>query len=203
MGLEAMCEVRFRSRTVSGKARLESKELLFRGGDLRLTIPIADMISLAARNGRLEVSFGDGRASFALGSAAEKWARTIREPRSLMDKLGITPGSVVAAIALDDEDVLRQVRERAGQVSLGRARRGSDTVLIGISSKADLDRLGPLKGSLKSNGAIWAVWVKGRKTLTENDVRAAALAAGLVDVKVASVSDSLSGLRLVIPLAAR
>ena len=95
------------------------------------------------------------------------------------------------------------MRERAGQVSLGRARRGSDTVLIGISSKADLDRLGRLKGSLTSNGAIWAVWVKGRKALTENDVRAAALAAGLVDVKVASVSDTLSGLRLVIPLAAR
>lgn len=203
MGLEATCEVRFRGRTVSGQARLESKELLFRGGELKITIPFRDMDAVAARDGRLEVSLREGRASFALGAAAEKWARAIRSPRSLVDKLGVKPGSIVAAIGLADEEVLSQVRERAGDVSLGRARRGSDVVLVQISSKAELTRLGRLRGSLKPNGAIWAVWVKGRKALTENDVRAAALSAGLVDVKVASVSDALSGLKLVIPVAAR
>ena len=46
---------------------------------------------------------------------------------------------------------------------------------------------------------IWAVWPKGRKKLREDDVRGYALAQGLVDVKVVSFSETLSGLKLMIP----
>ena len=64
-------------------------------------------------------------------------------------------------------------------------------------------RLAALRGGLAETGAIWVVWTKGRKALTEDHVRRAALAQGLVDVKVMAFSDELSGLKLVIPVAMR
>lgn len=203
MGLEATCDVRIDGRTVAGKAHLETDRLLFRGGDVSLSIPLKKMSDVAARRGRLELSFAGRQASLALGPDAEKWALKIRYPRSLMDKLGVKTGSKVSVVGLDDEEVLRQLRERAEDVSLGRARRGSDVVLARIASRAELTRLARLRGSLKPNGALWTVWAKGQKALTEDHVRAAALAVGLVDVKVVSVSETLSGLKLVIPLASR
>jgi hypothetical protein len=50
---------------------------------------------------------------------------------------------------------------------------------------------------------VWVVWPKGRKELREDDVRAAGGPAGLVDVKVMAFSDTLSGLKMVVPLARR
>jgi hypothetical protein len=67
----------------------------------------------------------------------------------------------------------------------------------------DLARLPALRDALKSDGALWVVWPKGRPAFREDDVRKAALRAGLVDVKVASFSDTLSALKLVIPVARR
>ena len=39
MGAEATCTARFKGKTASGKARLETDVLHFRGGDLKLSIP--------------------------------------------------------------------------------------------------------------------------------------------------------------------
>jgi hypothetical protein len=47
------------------------------------------------------------------------------------------------------------------------------------------------------------VWPKGRPEFREDDVRRAALGAGLVDVKVVAFSAALSALKLVIPVAQR
>jgi hypothetical protein len=66
-----------------------------------------------------------------------------------------------------------------------------------------LDKLTALRDSITQDGAIWVVWPKGQKSLREDDVRRAAKAQGLVDVKVMSFSDTLSGLKLVIPVAQR
>lgn len=203
MGLEATCEVRLGGRAVAGKARLEAAELLFRGGDLRLRIPLADVRSVAARGGALELAFAGKKASFALGPAAEKWALKIRHPRGLMDKLGVKPGLRVSVTGLHDQAVLRQLRERAPDLSEGKPSRSSDLIFAGFAAKAELAKLARLRAALKPAGAVWAVWVKGQKTLTENDVRAAALGAGLVDIKVVSLSETLSGLKLVIPVARR
>ena len=73
MGLEADCTAHIAGRSVAGKARLEDKDLIFRGGE-RLTIPLASVRSAEAKAGRLEVRYAGGSASFELGAQAEKWA---------------------------------------------------------------------------------------------------------------------------------
>lgn len=92
MGREAACEVRFAGRSSEGKAHLEPAELRF-SGEFRLKIPFDEIREVAARDGRLEVSFSRGVATFVLGPQAEAWALGLRSPRSRLDKLGVKSGS--------------------------------------------------------------------------------------------------------------
>jgi hypothetical protein len=67
--------------------------------------------------------------------------------------------------------------------------------------------LAPLRRRLAPAGALWVSWPKKASrrptSLDENVIRALALAAGLVDVKVCAVDAVWSGLKLVIPRSAR
>jgi len=64
-----------------------------------------------------------------------------------------------------------------------------------------------LKNQLKKDGIFWVSWYKkasGKKTeLTDNIVRDVALETGLVDVKVCSIDEDWSGLKLVFRLKDR
>jgi hypothetical protein len=201
MGLEATCEARFAGKVGTGRAHLESTELTFRG-DFRLKIPLKGA-SVEVEKGLLTVSSAEGTASFVLGKEAEKWALKIRYPRGRLDKLGIKPESRVAVIAVDDPEFREELRARTEDVADSRPRKDSDVIVVGMARRSDLARLKALRAFIKSNGAIWVVWPKGRKEFREDDVRAHGPAAGLVDVKVMSFSDTLSGLKMVIPLKDR
>jgi hypothetical protein len=203
MGLEAECRVTWGRKAGTGKVRLEEKELDFRGG-FSLRIPLAEVKRVEARAGRLEVEWAGGSARFGLGAAAaEKWASKIRYPRSRLDKLGVKPGSRVSVLGLADPAFLDELQQRTPEVVVGRARMGSDLVFLALDEGSGLARLGALRRSIQESGAIWVLWPKGRKSLREDDLRAAAGGAGLVDVKVVSFSNALSGLKLVIPVAQR
>jgi hypothetical protein len=201
MGLEATCDVKFGRQASTGKVRLEEKELLF-SGDFRLKIPLAKARA-EAKKGALRVEWPDGTATFALGRDAEKWALKIRYPRGLLDKLGIKPGSRVAVDGVDDADFDRQLAARTEDVSRGRAKKDTDVVVVGMSRTAELPKLETLRAAIKKDGAIWVVWPKGRKEFREDDVRAFGPSVGLVDVKVAAFSETLSALKMVIPLKLR
>jgi len=64
-----------------------------------------------------------------------------------------------------------------------------------------------LRGRIMRNGMIWISWPKKSSKvptdMTEDVIRAAALAQGLVDVKVCAVDETWSGLKLVVPKALR
>ncbi len=79
----------------------------------------------------------------------------------------------------------------------------SDLLFLGIEARANLPKIGGLIRYLKTNGAMWIIYPKGLKTVTEANVREAGIAAGLVDVKVVRFSETHTGLRFVIPLANR
>jgi hypothetical protein len=72
-----------------------------------------------------------------------------------------------------------------------------------VEDAAPLERLATLQRSIRRDGAIWALWPKGQRHITEDVVRGAALEHGLVDIKVVAFSERLSGLKLVIPVARR
>jgi hypothetical protein len=123
--------------------------------------------------------------------------------RPRLDKLGVKPDARVAVLKLDDPHFRRELERRTTDLVFTRPRNDSDIIIFNVLEKRELTRLSGLKAKLKSNGAIWVLWRKGRRELKESDVRSAALDVGLVDVKVAAFSDVLSALKLVIPVAQR
>lgn len=202
MGQEAEVRACIGEKIMSGKALLETDFLLFRG-DTRLKILFKDIQSLDARGGWLRVGYAGGAARFELGPFAEKWADKIRSPRSLLDKLGVKPDSRVSVIGVTDADFLAQLRERIGKFPGNEKPRDCDFIFYAAEKKAALTRLKTLAKSLRKSGAVWVVYPKGQKQITENDVLAAGKPAGLVDVKVCSFSPTHTALKFVIPLARR
>lgn len=205
MGLEANCIVRHGGKSAAGLARLEGKNLYFRAasGALRLKIPFAQIKSAEARRGMLTVKWSEGEAAFELGAAADKWALKIRYPRSRIEKLGIKPDSLVSVLHINDKSFWKEIEGRAGKISDGKPAAGSDFILLGIQDQSGLQPLRALQKSIQPAGAIWVVWPKGQPHIKEDHVRAAAIAVGLVDVKVMSFSATHSALKLMIPRARR
>jgi len=203
MGQEAICKIRLGRKVVEGKALLESQEVIFRGIDLRLKIPFSDVSAIEANDGWLRLTYSDGTAAFELGSHAAKWAEKIRNPKSLIEKLGVKAGMRVSVLAVDDPVFRRDLTNRTDDVAENRVAKGSDLIFLGAEHDGALDKLGQLSRSLKPNGAIWVVYPKGQKHITEGGVLAAGKRAGLVDVKVASFSPTHTALKFVIPVGRR
>jgi Protein of unknown function (DUF3052) len=124
--------------------------------------------------------------------------------RPLLDKLGVKPGARVAVLGVPDPDFEPLLRTRTGDVALGPPGPDTDLVFVHVEHRDDLDAaLEPLEASLKRNGAIWVIRPKGTPDIKETDVIEAGKRAGLVDNKIASFSETLSAMRLVIPVARR
>jgi hypothetical protein len=202
VGLEAECTLEWQGRSIRGKALLETTELLFRG-PTRLKIARDRVTAVTAEGVALRVTFGGETATFALGAAAEKWARALATVKSRLDKLGVTPGLSIGVVGVDDASFLDELRGRIGAFVEGEPGEGRDLVFFGVRARADLDRLAALAGALSPRGGLWVIRPKGRAEITEAEVRAAARAAGLVDVKVASFSPTHTADKFVIPAAAR
>jgi hypothetical protein len=198
MGQEIACTAKFNGKKSSGIAMLETDFLLFRG-DFRIKIAFAAMKSVEAAGDWLTISSSDGSLALDLGARAEKWARRILHPPSLLEKLGVKPGMRVR-ITGAPHPALQSEMEQAGAVI---SQRSADIVFLGAERKPELQRIAKLTSAIPPDGAIWIVYPKGVREITENDVIAAIRAAGLKDVKVASFSATHTALKAVIPLAQR
>jgi hypothetical protein len=199
MGSSAKVTLHFDGRTYSGEALLETSAVIFRG-ERRLVVPFAEIRSVDARDGRLTLN---GDIVLDLGKDAAKWAEKIRNPKSVMQKLGIKPGQTVALVRVDDPAFVADLEKAGARVTVGKPKKNSDAIFYLVRTRADLDRMSALRASLASNGALWILRPKGVKTITESDTMAAGKAAGLVDVKVVGFSATHSAEKFVIPVAKR
>jgi len=202
MGRELLCTVRSGGKTAKGRALLEASEILFRG-DLRLKIPFAALKSVAARDGEVHVKWADGSAVFELGEQAEKWAHKILHPRSRAEKLGIKLGLTVSAVGVRDAEFANELRRHAKIFSGNSVTKNFDLIFFGAEATVELKNIRKLAGCLASTGALWIVYPKGRKEISQQQVFAAGKAAGLVDVKVVSFSATHTALKFVVPKANR
>jgi len=185
MGRETQCRVDFGQESARGKALLESSEVLFRGA-FRLKIPFQDIRALEAADGRLRIQFSGGSAVFHLGDAAQQWAARIRNPPGRLDKLGVKAGMKVRLIGRLEDEFRREISERGATL----ARSKAELVFLAVQQKDDLVELAYL-----TDGPVWVIFPKGVQSVRANDVRVAGLAAGLVDIKVCSFSETHTGLK--------
>ena len=110
----------------------------------------------------------------------------------------------VAVKGIDDASFMRDLRQRTSDVIAGKPRRLCDIVLIGVETKREMAILNEAKKWIEPNGAIWLVRPKGgRSEIKDTDLIGAGLAAGLVDNKIASFSDTHGAMRFVYRLRDR
>ncbi len=202
MGKELVCTVRYEGKSSSGKALLETAEILFRGG-FRLKIPFASLQSVIAHDGELHLKWPDGSAVFELDGHAEKWANKILHPKSTTEKIGIKPGLMISTVGMKDAKFENDLRGGASSFSNAKPLRDSDLIFFGTEKAAGLTLVKKLAPSLASTGALWIVYPKGKREIREIDVLDAGRATGLVDVKVVSFSATHTALKFVRPKAKR
>jgi hypothetical protein len=124
----------------------------------------------------------------------------------LLDKLGVRPGSRVTIVGDVDPDgwFRALLADRTSDVTTGDTGPDTDLVFIAADTTDDLAGLAGLRARIKPAGGIWVVSRKGKAaTLRDVEVMAAGRAAGLIDNKVVSFSETHTALRLVIPVADR
>lgn len=202
MGSEASCKARFGKQESEGKALLETSEILFRG-EFRLKIPFSAIKSVKAAGGELSVQTAEGLAVFHLGPAAEKWREKILHPKSRIEKLGVKPGVRVSLLGQFDPEFLRELGSLTRSVSHSRAASDSEWIFFAADTKVDLARLPKITKFMEGAAALWIVYPKGQKQITENDVLAAGRKTGLKDIKVVGFSPTHTALKFVIPLSQR
>jgi hypothetical protein len=121
----------------------------------------------------------------------------------LPDKLGIRPGMRIIVSAAPDgwigSTLVLPSGVRAGDFRM----KGADLILVFCRSRQELERaLSAATARLAATGSVWVAWPKrssGVPTdLREDGVREAALPLGLVDMKVAALDETWSGLKLVV-----
>ena len=210
VGNEANCVVRFGRQRGRGKALLETSELIFRSEDgaLRLNFPFAAILSAAAADGQLRLQVPEGEAIFELGANAAKWCEKILHPKSRLEKLGIKSNASVSLLGGFDDDFLAELRACTKNVSVGtpdqvKAAAGAEWIFFAAATSQDLSQLSKLARSLKGASALWIVYPKGQKQITENDVLAAGRKSGLKDLKVVAFSPTHTALKFVVPLEKR
>ncbi len=128
----------------------------------------------------------------------------VASTRPLLDKLGVKPGAKVAVVDLDEPAFVKLLRERTTDIVKGKPRTPCDIVFLGATDMRDLERLKDIKNWIEPKGAIWVIRPKGgRGALRDTDLIGAGLAAGLVDNKIASFSETQGAMRFVFRLRDR
>jgi CheY-like chemotaxis protein len=117
----------------------------------------------------------------------------------LLKKLGIKANSVIALVGAPDdfEETLGDLPDGA---ELRRQSRGRcDVAMMFVRSRAELERSLDLALGLAKTAGVWLAWPKQSSgvasDLTQNVVRNAGLAAGLVDYKICAIDATWSGLK--------
>ena len=206
MGNELKCGVRFGKQRSEGKALLETSEIIFRG-DFRLKIPFAAMKSVEAVRGELRIQGPEGLAVFEIGESAAKWREKILHPKSRVEKLGVKRGARVFVLGDFADEFLRELCAQTDQVTIraGTTPIAGDAECIFFSARSKKELSAVTKHAKNMNGsvALWVVYRKGQKEITEMDVIGTGRKSGLKDVKVVGFSPTHTALKFVIPLHKR
>jgi hypothetical protein len=203
VGFERKCSAVFGADSDEGTAYLEGVKIVFRG-TMRRTLELGGLHRETVRGEYLCLDFKSGQqARLQLGADSVKWLAAIQNPKSVVEKIGVTAGAKIAVMGNGNSELICKVEERAGAKTLWRAARNCDIVWLFIEDERGLRDFERAVRCISQSGAIWAIYPKGGKSVKESGVRQAGLSAGLVDVKVVAVSEVLTGLKFVIPMKDR
>lgn len=203
MGQEVKTSLRWDGRILEGVALLESDTLIFRGAGASVTLKFAEIFKVESSSGWLDLKTARGLMLLELGPKAETWAEKIKNPKGLVEKLGVVAEKKVCIIGKLDADLRADIESTGAKVAKSARGKDFDMLFIAASSKKDLEKLATQRAMIKDDGAIWIVYPKAKEELRERDVLTAGRTLQLTDNKQVKVSEELTSVRFVIPVAQR
>ena len=165
-----MCHARLGAQSGEGKALLETDELIFRG-DFRVKVPLSSITAVTAKGSALTLTWPGGKLTLTLGDQAEKWAKAITSPKTVIEKLGVKPGLKVVIFGRFETDFRTDIMNALGVKPGVKPVPGCDLVFHLLVHANDVEKFAELVPAIAPDGGIWAVYPRGRKDLTEDDVR--------------------------------
>jgi hypothetical protein len=203
MGNEVKGAVRAGDQRHQGKILLETSEIIFRGADFRLRIPFAELCEVAASDGELRVKTKSGVTVFEVGGTAEKWREKILHPKTRAEKLGVKAGTRVLLAGAFDADFVNELKANKSAIVRNGGSSSPEITFLAVAAKRSLAAIA--KHARKTTGAqaLWVVYPKGKKEITEVDIISAGRKTGLKDVKVVGFSATYTALKFVVPVAKR
>lgn len=193
MGREATCRCRWGTEEAEVRALLETHELILRGG-MRRSVPLESIHDVSAEAASLYFQVGRDRVELRLGTqAAVRWAKAIMNPPTLAQKLGISRDKRIRILGSTQDEALQDSFRQAASEPGG----DTDVLFFLVQTPKELEELLARSQILKTpGGSVWVVYPKGKgKEISEAHVRGTMRALGMVDTKIASVSEDLTALR--------
>jgi hypothetical protein len=124
--------------------------------------------------------------------------------RSLFQKLGVVSDAHVAIVGPHDPEFVAGLNADLAKAASQALRTEYDLIFVRVDAPRDLPRIARAAAHLKPSGGLWVIAPKGRgASPSDGEVRAAGIAAGLVDNKISAYSDTHTATRYVIPVARR
>ena len=209
MGQEIKTQLRLDGRIIDVVALLETDTLVFRG-DATMTIPFAEMFSVEASSGWLELKTPRGLMLLELGPKAEVWKEKIKNPKAVIEKLGLQTTKKVCIVGKLDPDLRADIEVSGAKVAKSARGKDFDVVFVAANAKKDLEKLPAIKETIVDDGAIWIVYpkstaagIKRDPELTERAVLTAGRTLMMTDNKQVKINEDLTAVRFVIPVAYR
>jgi hypothetical protein len=203
MGSEAKGAVRAGDQRRQGKILLENSEIIFRGADFRLRIPFAELREVTAADGELRVKTKSGVAIFEVGAEAEKWREKILHPKTRLEKLGVKAGTRVQLAGVFDADFVNELKANKSAIVHNDGSGSPEITFLAVATKSSLAAIAKRAKKTRGAQALWVIYPKGKKEITEVDVISVGRKSGLKDVKVVGFSATHTALKFVLPLAKR
>lgn len=198
MGQEVKTQLRWDGRIVEGTVLLEGEQLVFRGG-ASVSLPFGEMWSVEADAGWLEIKSARGLMLIELGPKAEVWKEKIKNPKGLVEKLGVDADKKVLLLGKLDAALVKDLEATGAKVAKSARGKDFDIVFVVVGKKPDLEQITKGRVLMKADGAIWVVYPKGKDDLTERDVLTGGRTRELTDNKQVKVDEALTAVRFVIP----
>jgi hypothetical protein len=195
MGREASCQCQWGKEVAECKVLLETHDLIVRG-PIRQRVPIASLTQVTVEGSQLRFCAGEDEVALHLGAAvAQSWAKKIATPPpTLAAKLGI---SKTTRLALIGEVEAEELKSAIGVASSSDGKI-ADLIIACVKTKADLNYTLDAYSTYPDNPPIWLIYPKGSdKPLKESEIRSTLRHEGLMDTKVTSVNQTLTGLRFI------
>lgn len=202
MGQEVKTQLRWDGRIVEGTALLEGDHLVFSGG-ASVSLPFGEMWSVEADAGWLEIKSARGLMLIELGPKAEVWKEKIKNPKGLVEKLGVDASKKVLVLGKLDGGLVKDLEATGAKVAKSARGKDFDIVFVVANKKPDLEQITKARVLMKADGAIWVVYPRGKEDLTERDVLTGGRTRELTDNKPVKIDESLTAVRFVIPVHLR